>query len=357
MKSPVLTARRLLVLALFALPRVARAEEEEEAPPATYDAYQELHESTCVGPSNGRLAKPDAFEVGDYKYVIDGARATVTRKTKRAHATEVRLGIVSAIKDDAPQTRLNLDDYLAKFRANDVDGIVVGGDTAYDEDEITSILARLAATGLPVYAIIGNQESRSTWNRALRTAHAAARNVLNLDLLRVVDAGPFGLVSLPGYYDKKYTHQQGSCVYKPEQAAEIAELAKTLTGTPIVVSHGPPRQSGKGALDFVPSAGNVGCIDLAAAIAAAKFPVGIFGHVLEAGGHATDLSGKKEVKPNVFADALFLNAGSANSLPWRMNVGPESYGMALLLTLDGRRAKFDVYKSPRRELPAEQTLR
>jgi Icc-related predicted phosphoesterase len=101
-------------------------------------------------------------------------------------------------------------------------------------------------------------------------------------------------------------------------------------------------------LDHVPEAGNVGDPDLTDLITAAKLPFGVFGHILEAAGRGTDLSGKREIKPGVFSDALYVNPGSANSLPWRMNVGPESYGMAMLFTISGQKAKYEVFRSPQR---------
>lgn len=342
-------ARRTLAATLALGAGVAGAQEEPEPLAATFDLYQENNEGRCVGPADGRLAKPQEYEHAGFRYVLEGARVKVTRVKPRAGPTALpALGIVNAIKDDAPETRQNLDDYLAKFAAADVDGIVVGGDTAFDESELTSLLGRLGAAGVPVYAIIGNQESRGSWNRALRDVHRTHPNVLNLDLVRVVDAEAFDLVTLPGYYDKRYTHQTGACVYTPADAKGLAALAASVEGPVILVSHGPPKQAGKKALDFVPGAGNVGDEAMTAALAAAKIPFGIFGHVLETGGRATDLSGKKELRPGTFAGSLYLNPGSANSLPWRMNTGPESYGMAAVLTIQGKKARYEIHRSPRR---------
>lgn len=341
------------LLALFLLAASA-ARAEEEALPADFDAYQEEMEIKCVGPVDGRLAKTQVYELNGFRYELEGARAKVTRTKERTKP--VSLGILSAIKDDAPETQANLADYLAKFAAADVDGIVVGGDTAFDESEIVAIITHVAKAGVPVYAIIGNQENRSSWNRACRELHRKYPNVINLDLVRVLEAEAFDLVSLPGYFDKRYTHQSGSCVYTAADAKGLVKLAAPLDGPVVLVSHGPPKQAGKSALDWVPNAGNVGDEHMAKAIAEAKIPFGIFGHVLEAGGRGTDLSGRREVKPNTWSDTLYLNAGSANSLPWRMNTGPASYGMAMLLTFDGKKARYEVYRSPQREPTPEATI-
>lgn len=338
--------RVALALAL-ALPLAARAD-EGDPPAATFDEYQANNETACVGPADGRQTTDSVWEHGGFRYTVNGARAKVLRTSPRQVPTQVRVGIISSIGDDSTETQANVTDYLAKFKEADVDAVIVGGDTAFEEMEIELILGRIAALGVPVYGVIGNKESRGGWNRAVRAAWKAHPNVLNLDLVRVVDLEGWDVVSLPGYYDKAYNHQGGSCLYKPADAKGLKALAAAVEGPVMLVTHGPPRQTGKGALDFVPGAGNVGDPDLAAAIADAKIPFGVFGHILEAGGRATDLSGRREVKPLAFADALYLNPGGANSLPWRMNTGPESYGLAMLVTIEGKRAKYELLRSPRR---------
>ena len=154
---------------------------------------------------------------------------------------------------------------------------------------------------------------------------------------------------MPGYFDKRYTHQSGRCVYSDADAKGIGKLAEGLDGPVVLVSHGPPKQSGKAALDWVPNAGNVGDDKMAQALAASKIPFGIFGHIVEAGGRATDLPGKKEIKPATLVDSFFLNPGSANSAPWRLNAGAESWGMAALISIEGKKAKYEIIRSKQRE--------
>lgn len=343
-----LTARAVpLALALALAVPPARAD-EPAAPLKDWVAYQEENETTCVGPVDGRQAAPTVYDLGGFHYVVDGARATITRTVPRKVPGEARLGVVSSVKDDEKETRANVDEYLAKFKAADVDAILVGGDTAINESEIEPILARLATLGVPVLAVAGNAENRSAFNRATLEAHRTNRNVLNLDLVRVVEGGGWDVVSLPGYYDKRYTLQSGTCMYTAADVAKLKALAASVEGPVVLLSHGPPRQAGKLAVDFVPEAGNVGDPDITEALAAAKIPFGVFGHILEAGGRATDLTGKKEIKPLTFAEALYLAPGSVNSLPWRLNGGQTSYGMAAVLTIAGRKAKYEVLRSPQR---------
>ena len=336
--------RPALLLAATLLSPAAIADEVD----SPFVDFQLEHETVCVGKADKRLDAPVTYELNGFAYEVNGAVAKVVRKSARKDPAQRRIGVLNAIKDDMPETRANLDEYLARFKAEDVDAIVIGGDTAYDEFDLESVLERVAGLGVPVYAIIGNTEARGSWNRACMTVHRRKPNLLNLDMVRVVDADGFDLVSLPGYYDKRFTHATGACVYKKKDVKELPQLAKGLEGPVVAISHGPPKQQGKNAIDFVPEAGNSGDPDLAAALKKADIRFGIFGHILEAGGRASDPSGQTEVKPLTWADALYLNPGAANSLPWRMNRGPESYGMAALLTFEGSKARYEILQSPRR---------
>jgi Icc-related predicted phosphoesterase len=329
----------------FGLALTASADETEL--PKSYDEYLAAHTNVCVGPLNGKQAAPTVFELNGFHYSLDGARAQVKRTSARK-GQGIKLGVINAIKDTDPKTLANIDEYLSKFKDEDVDGVVIGGDTAYDEEMIDTIVQRVAGLGVPVYAIIGNAESTGSWNSALRSAVAAKKNVLNLDLTRVVNADGFDLVSLPGYFDKRYTARIAPCLYKPKDVKELSSALEGLQGPVVAISHGPPKQAGKLGIDYVPQAGNVGDPELAEFMAQTKIPFGIFGHIVEAGGRATDLQGKKEVKPATFTESLFLNPGSANSAPWRLNAGGETWGMAAVVTIDGKKAKYDIIRSKQR---------
>jgi hypothetical protein len=89
----------------------------------------------------------------------------------------------------------------------------------------------------------------------------------------------------------------------------------------------------------------VGDPDLAAAIAEAHISFGVFGHILESGGRATDLEGKKPVKPGTFATALYVNPGPAFADPWGLNGGAVSHGMAALLTFKNGRGEWQPLKA------------
>ncbi|MFM2152266.1 MAG: hypothetical protein RL199_701, partial [Pseudomonadota bacterium] len=318
-------------------------------PAPDFAAFQERHETTCVGDPAERQAAPTTYDHAGFHYVIDGGKGLVRRTKPRKVPGEVRLGVLSSIRDFEKETKANLDDFLAKFRAADVDAVLVNGDVAINEHEIEPILRYVAKLDVPVLAVIGNAENRSAFNRAAALAHQDAPNVLNTDLVRTLDLDGWDAVSLPGYYDPKYTHQSGYCMYSRDDVRALGKLAKELEGPVVLLSHGPPRQTGPEALDFVsPKVGNVGDETLALVLKKNPIPFGAFGHIGEAGGRATDLAGTTEIPPGQLSDTLYVNPGWANSLPWRMNRGPTNYGRAAILTIVGKQAKWEGFVSPQR---------
>jgi Icc-related predicted phosphoesterase len=160
-----------------------------------------------------------------------------------------------------------------------------------------------------------------------------------------VEGDGFTLVSLPGYYDHRYIPESAGCRYKPEDAQELTRIARGAPQPVVLVTHGPPRQSGRGALDVTGDGHNVGDPDLAAAIAEARIDFGVFGHILEAGGRATDLEGRRPIRPGQLASALYVNPGPAFADPWTMSSGGTSRGMAAILTLKNGKGEWQPVKA------------
>ncbi len=320
-----------------------------EAVPAAsapaFEKYQAESETTCMGPADQAFAKPDAWTDSGFKFTVAGGRAEVHAESA---PKDGRLGLLAAVKDFSPETQANLKTFIAAFKKAGVSGIVLDGDSAYGVDDqdstLTDLFSFLGEQGLPVYPIIGNSESRSSFNRAALSAFKKHPNLINLNLVRRVESDGFTLVSLPGYYDARYIHESAGCRYKPEDAQELTRIVRGAPSPVVLVTHGPPRQSGKLALDVTEDGHNVGDPDLAVAIAESKISFGVFGHILEAGGRATDLEGKKAIKPGQAAAALYVNPGPAFADPWGLNGGGVSHGMAAILIIKNGKGEWQQVK-------------
>ncbi len=314
----------------------------QEVPPATWADYQAAHSLECVGPAE-RIEPPQVVEHGGWHYAFAGSSVQI-RRLAGGRRGEVRLGVISGIKDADPETKTAVDGFLIRFRKDDVDAILVGGDTAEREEDLETIFGWLAAPGVPVLAVAGNWESRSAFNRALATVSKDHPNAVNMDLARRADGEGFDVIALGGYRDKAYVKQTAACFYKAEDAQALPALAAACDDPVVLLMHAPPRQAGKEAIDFVPGSGNVGDPDVAAALARAEIRFGVHGHILEGGGRATDARGHRLPEGRLYKE-LFLNPGAANPLPWKLNDGRTAHGLAAILTLKGAGARYEVLRA------------
>lgn len=329
---------RQVALAFSLLCAVALADE----PPKNFTEYEAKHEFVCNGPIE-KLAAADVRELAGFKYELWGSTAKIRRVDARKGP--LKLGVVAAIKDAEPETLALLETFFAAFETQDVELIFVGGDTAEEPAVLDSVYAWIAQrTKRPVLTVAGNSERPSAHNYTIsKVRKAGSENVINMGIVRRVDADGVDVVSLSGYYDKAYLHMRGACIYGQPDLDALVEAAKEADDPVVLLSHGPPAQKGKEAIDFVPASGNVGDPQLTAAIKSAKISFGVHGHILEAAARATDLAGKP-LKPGRSHPAFFLNPGSANPLPWKLNSGVTSYGLAAIVTFDGKKASWEFLK-------------
>jgi Icc-related predicted phosphoesterase len=325
-----------------------------DEPPANWDAFQAAHSLTCWA-KDEPLKTPQTVEYAGYRYTFSGTSAQVRKLKPSAKGAEIKLGVLSGIKELDADTKNSLDHFYEAFKKAGVEAILVGGDNAEDESKLGEVFDYLAATDLPTYVVIGNWEGRAPFNRALRNSSAKHPNLINMQFVRRLDAEGYDVISLGGYYDRQYVRNTGGCIYKPEDVDALADLAKSADDPVILLMHGPPKQSGKDAIDYVPEAGNVGDVELAKVMTDAKIPFGIFGHILEAAMRATDANGKP-VAAGKYSSTLFVNPGAANSLPWKLNNGKTTYGSAAVFTLKGKMAKVEYLSSPKPEPKAVETV-
>lgn len=311
-----------------------------------FAAWEERYQFDCNGPYE-QFSPADVKKREGWIFEHTGGTVKVRREKPRA-AKKPTLGLLAGIKDLEPETKAMLDTFLAAFDKADVDAIVIGGDTSSEPDGLDQILEYLGkATNRPLLVIAGNMERGAALNYSiLKQRKAGALHMLNLDVIRRYDGDGVDVVTVGGYHDKAYLHLAGGCLYKDKDLDALERAAADADDPAVLLTHGPPRQKGQRAIDYVPGADNVGDPRLSSLLAKTKITFGIHGHILEAAGTATDLTGKPlpQKKPH---PALFVNQGSANPLPWKLNDGTTSYGLAALLTIDGKKASYEILRGPK----------
>ncbi|MEE8408085.1 MAG: metallophosphoesterase [Myxococcota bacterium] len=322
-----------------------KTETQEQAEvPKTPDApaapaEPEKADPSCVGPITGGTA--ETIKLGEVEWELNGS--TLKRKSPLKGDT-LTIGALTDIKENTEENLSNLEAIVKWFGEKAVDLIVVAGDTGENRAQIEKALAVIATSNVPVLNIIGNREGKSDHRKAMVALRAKHGNIFDLNVVRRVDTQAADIISMPGYYNPSYIHTDDGCPYFEADLKELEELAGNCDSPAILVSHGGPRQEGKEAIDRTAEGANVGDPGLAKVIAAAKIPFGIFGNIHEAGGRATDLSGKIRLEKGKPHDALYLNPGPADGVRWGMNDGTESRGMAGLMTIAGGEASYEIYR-------------
>ena len=333
--------RRLISIALLAS-SVSLADDLSQ--------WEERAQFDCNGPFE-HFSPADVKELEGFRYEFTGGTVKVRRVTPRK-GKQLKLGLLAGIKDADPETQALVKQFLASFEQADVDAIVIGGDSSAEPDVLDQILSFLAAsTKRPMLVIAGNMERGAALNYALIKQHkAGATHLLNMDTIRRYDGDGIDVVSLGGYHDRAFLHLTGGCVYKDKDLDALRRAADACDDPAVLLTHGPPRQKGQQALDYVPGADNVGDARLTSLIKDAKIAFGIHGHILEAAGWGTDLAGH-HVPPKKPQTELFVDQGSANPLPWKMNDKSTAYGLAMILTFEGKKASYEVLRGEKPKQP------
>lgn len=324
------------VLTLALAPSSALA----EAPAQDWAAFAEARRGECVGPP-GALAQPIEITAGARKYRLEGHR--LVEVGNDADQT-LRVGIVSALKDDREPTLAALATLRGRLEKAGIDVLVVNGDLATNLFELQKVFAALAESKVLVVASIGNTESCGAFNQAAEEVFAQHRHVINGNWVRRLELDDGTLLTLPGYYDRKFTHTGGAARYDEKDLEVVHDLSRGAPAPLALVSHGPPKGFGKRAIDVVTDGSNVGDPAMTALMKDSKIGVGLFGHILEAGGRATDAGGQAPVAPGKWSPTLLVNAGSANTDPWGLLDGSTSYGMAMRVEIEPKRARYTVEK-------------
>jgi Icc-related predicted phosphoesterase len=235
------------------------------------------------------------------------------------------------------------------MRDRKMDFLIANGDLGSNEFELEATFGLLAEAGVLVLTHAGNTESCGSFNNVADATFRKKKTVLNGNWVRRLDLDGATFLTMPGYYDRRFAHTQGFARYKPEHVDLLGDMAKDAPKPLVLVSHGPPKMKGKNGIDVATDAGHVGDDAMAELIKRRAIPFGIFGHILEAGGRATDARGDATLGPGKWHPALFVNAGTANPDPWAMLDGSTSYGMGMFVEIEKGKARYEIKRLPQPE--------
>lgn len=308
---------------------------------ATWADFAKARRGECVGP-RGSLEKPIEISVGRHRYRLLGHRLVQVDKDRDR---VLRIGVVSATKDERKETLQALDRMFRWLRRKRMDVLVVNGDIAtHDFNMEEKLLPKLASAGVLVIAHVGNTESCGQFNFAAEKVFETHKNFINGNWVRKIELDDGTILTLPGYHDRRFVHSGGAAHYDKDDLIDLKHMLQETKGPKVLVAHGPPKQRGRRALDLATGAGNVGDPEITKLLRLSRTRFGIFGHILEAGGRGTDLSGRRKRRPKRWHRSLYVNAGTANPDPWVMLDGKTGYGMALFFEIKRNKARYEVLR-------------
>src|SRR5688572_16032721 len=157
------------VACVFALvacetPKEVPAPVEQKPVAEAAPAPVEKSDPSCVGPVNA--GTPVEVTINQAKWQQNGS---TLKKVDAYKGDKLVIGAVSDIKENTPENLKNLETFVSAFKKAKADVIVAAGDSGMNADQITASLEVLAATGLPVLAIIGNREGKADYAKAIAT--------------------------------------------------------------------------------------------------------------------------------------------------------------------------------------------
>jgi Icc-related predicted phosphoesterase len=329
---------RAWILASLLVPSIASAEEPTVP---DWKAFAEARNGECVG-GKGKLAAPIAINVGAHEYQLHGHRLVQVDNDKD---DVLRIGVISATKDEREETLDAIKKILGQLEKKKIEILIVNGDvgsTDFNMEE--ALMPAIAAAGVLVVVHTGNTESCGQFNKAAQAVFADHKNFINGNWVRQIELDDAVLFTLPGYHDRRFVHTGSAAKYDQADIDVLEQMMGEVTATKLLVAHGPPKQSGDKAIDLATGAGNVGDPMMTELLKRTNTSFGIFGHILEAGGRGTDLSGKEAKAQKKLWPALYVNAGTVNPDPWPMLDGKTSHGMGLYFEIKGKQAMYEVLK-------------
>ena len=304
--------------------------------PRTWAEVPEFYGTRCPPPAFV-LDEPFTKEVGGARFTIQGT--TATREGR--WTGPLSIGVLGAVKDAADDTRANLVKAKAAFDKAKVHMILFNGDVAEtaETSDVAKMLGDVFGDDKPLLVHSGNSEWTSGFTNAFADAEKQHPAFFNLNFIRDLDLGGVHLVSLPGWSVKDFV-KQGGCRYQTADVDAVRALVDGINAKgelAILTAHGPPRGPGKKALDATHDFGNVGDEDLARLLQDGVVKIGIFGHILEAGGRATSDPKTHKLLPLPMkkpASTLLVNVGSSSSVGIAMLDKKTSRGMAAIVVVD-----------------------
>ena len=100
------------------------------------------------------------------------------------------------------------------FRSEGVEWVVANGDLALSEFDLEQVYEVLASFKLPTLVMLGNSDSQGSWARLYRERADKYPFIIDGSNIRQIAADDVEFWTMPGYHNRRFSHQTGVCIYK-----------------------------------------------------------------------------------------------------------------------------------------------
>lgn len=259
-------------------------------------------------------------------------------------AQKIILGIFSGVFELDVDTKRNIEKLGVIFKQKGVNFIIGNGDLCVKSEDCMELLTLLDRFYIPTLLLPGGAESWKDWYSIFK--NSKFNFIIDGTQIRVVRLKNIVLLTLPGYFEPFYLyHKKDGCSYTKQDLERIEGfMKKYLKGDDIavLVSPSPPRGQNKNYIDWARGGVNIGDPLLTEFINKFNIRFGIFGHVYESGGKATNWLQGEEVSENQLTDSLFVQSGAVEATPYQLMTGKISRGMAILVKFASNMASYET---------------
>jgi len=294
-------------------------------------------------------SNPEIRMINGIEYRFEGNKVT---QLTSDDDNEAKYCVISDIHGEI----LKAEFFAKKCKGKKVDGIIVTGDIPLNERlrngkpdkkddriEIVESLQVIAKTGLPIFVIPGNHETKPNYEAALKEVTKQYPNIIDMTRYRIFNGDDVDFVSLPGYQTFKIPGRQfipdDGYHATPTLIEKLGKLRKGLDDPVVLITHGAGKTGSKIGPATIYSDGDVGDENTSKMMRKYNIPFAVVGHIHEAGGIASTFNGRN-IKSNIWANQFTVNFGTLER--WR-NLDRNTYnGMAGIFSVKGKKAKYEM---------------
>jgi|GEM_PF-4094026 len=276
----------------------------------------------------------------------------VLKELSHDEDSRMSVGVVAHLGEEVFQSG-GIERYLAFFKKEKVEFIIVLGGVGRHKTQIMQFIKRLLSLQVPVGVLMGYESCRADYIEALQALEKKNPVLLSLEQVRLLSFDDVEFISMPGIHDASQSHcmRPPHCVLNDTEIKDTDAFLKTHPAwhTRTLIGLVPPLQSGSMALDLNDRDGvHWGSGPLLQLIQTHHIRYGLWGASQSVWAHATSLDGTRLIPENQAYESFHLSSGVSNVPSGQPQDAKSTHGTALVVHFKQKQASYSVIHLPHR---------